>query len=181
MTVKDMCKLIRELRPDVDISVAGIFGEDINDRAWYYCTIYDSEHPIFENIVIKDEEVLTVEVVKDEKLNAEAVYIYFDMNKKEEKMKSDNKTGYFTVTKAGMTLGKLLRVFKSDVFEIHFPEHESDGYICGDLATGEVLQKILKDDVLNAKVIEAHLEAYGDDFAGISVTVDYDLDKEELK
>lgn len=181
MTVKDICKLINELRPDVDISVFSIFGEDINDRAWHYSTIYDIKPPNFENMVTKDEEVSVVEVNKDEKLNVETVYVGFNINKKEEKIKSDDKNGYFTVTKAGMTLNKLLNVFKSDVFEIHFPEHESDGYICGELATGEVLQKILEDDVLNAKVIEAHLEAYGYNFTGISVTVDYDLDKEEQK
>lgn len=171
MTVKDMCKLINELRPDVGISVFSIFGEGINDRAWHYSTIYDIKPPNFENMVTKDEEVSVVEVNKDEKLNVETVYVGFNINKKEEKMKSDNETGYFTITKAGMTLGKLLSVFKSDVFEIHFPEHE-------DLATGEVLQKILGADVLNSKVIDAHDEPYGDDFAGVSVTVDYNLDKE---
>lgn len=101
------------------------------------------------------------------------------MNSKDEW--EDLKMEHLTIAKSGITLGKLLNILKSEVFEIHFPGHESDGYICGDLATGEVLLKILKDDVLNSEVIEAHLEAYGDDFAGMSVTVDYDLDKEVNK
>lgn len=84
MTVKDICKLINELRPDVDISVFSIFGEDINDRAWHYSTIYDIKSPNFENMVTKDEEVSVVEVNKDEKLNVETVYVGFNINKKEE-------------------------------------------------------------------------------------------------
>lgn len=88
MTVKDVCKLVNELRPDVDISVAGIFDEGINDRAWCYSTIYDSKPPNFENLVTKDEEVSMVEVAKDEKLNVELVTIYFDMNKKRRRRNS---------------------------------------------------------------------------------------------
>lgn len=180
MKVKDICKLIRDLQPGVDVSVAGVFGEDVNHVAWFYSTIYDAKPSDFENMATKDEEVLKVEIVRDEKLNVEAVYIYFDMNKKEDKMESDNKMGYFTITKSGMTLNKLLAVFKSEVFELHFSEHEPDDYICGDLVTGEVLQRILKDDVLNARVIEAHREVYGDDSAEILVTIDYNLDKEKI-
>ena len=90
MTVKDVCKLINELRPDVDISVTGVFGEGINDRAWCYSTICDSKPPNFENLVTKDEEVTAVKVIKDSKENVHAVYIGFDMSKKEEKMKQSN-------------------------------------------------------------------------------------------
>ncbi len=85
---------------------------------------------------------------------------------------------HLTITKAAMTLGMLLNIFKSDVFEIHFTGHDPDEYICGDLATGEVLQKILGGDVLNAEVTEAHLEVYDSEISGISVTIDFDLDKE---
>lgn len=92
MTVKDLCKLIYELRPDVDISVTGVFGEDINDRAWCYSTIFDSKPPNFENLVTKDEEVTAVKVIKDSKENVHAVYIGFDMSKKEKNMnQSSNK------------------------------------------------------------------------------------------
>lgn len=87
MTVKGMCELVRELRPGVDISVGVVFGEDVNDVAWCYSTIYDDKPPNFENLATKDKEVLSVDVVKNEKLNVEAVYIYFDMNKKKEKTK----------------------------------------------------------------------------------------------
>lgn len=72
-----MCELVNKLRPDVRISVAGIFGKGINDRAWCYSTLYDDEPPNFEKMMAKDEKVSSVEVFED------AVYIYFDMNKKE--------------------------------------------------------------------------------------------------
>lgn len=91
MTVKDLCKLIYELRPDVDITVAGDFGEGVNDRAWCYSTIYDSKPPNFENMVTKDKEVTAVEIARGPELNDESVTVCFDMSKKEEKMKSDDK------------------------------------------------------------------------------------------
>lgn len=85
MNVKAMCKIINELRPDVDINVVGIFGKGINDRAYCYSMIYDSNKPPnFENLVTKDEEVSFVEIDRDSKLNIENVNVCFYMNKEGE-------------------------------------------------------------------------------------------------
>lgn len=94
----------------------------------------------------------------------------------------DLKMEHATITKAVMTLSMLLNTFKSDVFEIHFQGHDFNDYICGnrDAAIGKVLLKILSDDVLNAEVTEAHIDIYEacSDISGITVTIDYDPDKE---
>lgn len=84
MTVKDVCKLVNELRPDVDITVAGVFGEGINDRAWCYSTIYDSKPPNFEKLATKNKEVSAIEIVRGPELNDESMTVCFDMNKKED-------------------------------------------------------------------------------------------------
>lgn len=84
LTVKNVCKLINTLRPDVYITVAGDFGEGANDRAWCYSTIYDSKPPNFENMATKGKEVTAVEIARGPELNDESVTVCFDMSKKEE-------------------------------------------------------------------------------------------------
>lgn len=79
-----------------------------------------------------------------------------------------------------MKLSTLLKMFKDDLFEIHFVGYECwENYIQGEYFTGDMCLNILHPDILNSTIIESHLEVQGDELAGICVTVDYKLNLDE--
>lgn len=75
-----------------------------------------------------------------------------------------------------MKLSTLLKMFRDDLFEIHFVGYEClENYIEGEWLTGNMCLSILHPDILNSIIVESHLEVYGDELSGICITVDYKL------